>query len=157
MTQPVVRFEDVGSSFVKLKLKALRMSKIRTTDFLKYIGAEVEAQTRIRIEKEKTTPQGTPWDPWSEAYADSKHGRNANHSPHPSSLYSSQGHTLLQLDGGLLDSMQYEISGKDVLIGSNLPYSKPVNAQRQFLGLSAENIDDVEDLITKFFDRELRR
>jgi phage gpG-like protein len=148
-----VVIEDDGTlSFVAMKMRRLGDANLR--QMLADIGSEVESQTRYRIQTEKKAPDGSEWEDWSESYAGSKHGSSA-HQPHPGSLRQSGGHSLLQLTGGLLDSLQYEVRGNDVLVGSNLAYAEAVNSQREYLGLSRENIDDIENLVVDFFERRL--
>lgn len=76
-------------------------------ELLGSIGAVVESQTRRRISDEKTAPDGTPWAPWSDAYAKTRHG----------------GQSLLQGDGDLLDSIEYQVQRNSVRVGSPLAYA----------------------------------
>lgn len=76
-------------------------------ELLESIGAVVESQTRRRISDEKTAPDGTPWAPWSDAYAKTRHG----------------GQSLLQGDGDLLDSIEYQVQRSSVRVGSPLAYA----------------------------------
>ncbi|OOZ41665.1 phage virion morphogenesis protein [Solemya pervernicosa gill symbiont] len=107
------------------------------------LGMELESQTRRRISDEKTAPDGTPWDEWSERYAETRH----------------QGQSLLQGEGNLLDSIQYEVVGGDAVEwGSNLIYAAihqhggtadmaPGPAAvpaREYLGLSRGNANDLD-------------
>ena len=80
------------------------------------IAAEVEGATRRRIETGKRDPAGTPWAPWSEDYARTRH----------------TGHSLLRAQGHLLESIVGRVVGDDtVTVGSNLRYA----AIHQFGGL----------------------
>lgn len=136
-----------------------RLASVANMDFgnlLDGLGSIVESQTRRRIQDEKTTPEALAWADWSEAYAASKHGASKGHLAHPGELRSSQGHTLLQLDGGLLDSMQSLVSGREVEIGSNLVYANFQNTRRQFLGLSPDNTEEAIEVIEDFLDGEFR-
>lgn len=119
---------------------------------LEAVGAIVESQTRRRISDEKTTPQGKKWEKWSDEYAASKHGADKGHAPHPGELRESQGHSLLVLDGGLLDSIQFLATGTEVEVGSNLVYANRQNAQRQYLGVSRSNEKEIIEIIDDFFD-----
>lgn len=119
---------------------------------LKIVGQVVEGQTRNRLSKEKKTPAGKPWDDWSEEYAGSKHGRDANHGPHPDSLRVSGSHSLLELSGDLIDSVQRLVSGDAVEVGSNLPYAGAMNKTRQYIGLSRENEEEIEETVDDFLD-----
>lgn len=76
-------------------------------ELLKLIGGEVEDYTRRRISDEKTAPDGTPWAPWSADYAKTRHG----------------GNSLLQGEGGLLDSIEYQVQRNSVRVGSALAYA----------------------------------
>lgn len=145
-----IRFDDLGSA-ARIDLRLLRLAKPNMRDLLEGIGSEIEAQTRTRIQDEKKAPDGTAWDDWSEDYAGSRHGKSTSHDPHPGQLRSAGGHTLLQLGGDLLDSIQFDVAGSDeVLIGSNLVYANRMNEQRQYLGLSPQNVEDLEELVIDF-------
>ncbi|MDF2186150.1 phage virion morphogenesis protein [Grimontia hollisae] len=74
---------------------------------LNLIGAEAETQTHRRIRDEKTAPDGTPWESWSDAYAKTRHGN----------------HALLMGEGELDDSIQYLVKGNKVYVGSPLIYA----------------------------------
>lgn len=118
------------------------------------IGTLVEDQTKLRIADEKRAPDGTPWAPWSERYAESLTRRNR---VNPRSLL--VGH------GDLRDSVQNYTTGETVKVGSNLIYAAihqfggeavgmPIPA-RPYLGLSTDNataieafvVDRLEDLL----------
>ncbi|HIF9400283.1 TPA: phage virion morphogenesis protein [Photobacterium damselae] len=72
------------------------------------LGAVVESQTRRRIADEKESPDGQAWPDWSQAYAKTRHGNNS----------------LLQGEGGLLDSIEYQVERNQVRIGSPLAYAR---------------------------------
>lgn len=152
----VMRFDDQGS-LGRLDFKLLKLSDPNMRDMLEAIGSEVEAQTRTRIQDEKKAPDGTEWKDWSESYAGKQHGRTRSHQPHAGQLRASSGHTLLQLDGGLLDSIQYDVEGSnEVLIGSDLEYARKMDAERPYLGLNSQNTEDIEQLVVDFFEDLLR-
>ncbi len=138
----------------RLQKRLLAVSHVKFTELLEGIGAIVENQSRNRIQNTKTGPDGTKWKDWSEAYAASKHGAK-NHEPHPGQLRSSQGHTLLSLSGGLLDSLQDLVTFDEVEIGSNLIYANVQNEARPFLGLSSSDSDEIYNVINDFLDREM--
>lgn len=116
---------------------------------LEDVGAEVESQTRRRIQSEKTAPNGEAWDPWSESYAETRHG----------------GHSLLQGEGALLDSIQHLVEGNETVIGSNMVYARAQQEgnpkqnlpAREYLGLSPENVRDVDDVMNDWLKRRLLR
>ena len=76
-------------------------------ELLESIGAVAESQTRRRISDEKTASDGTPWAPWSTDYAKTRHGNQS----------------LLQGDGDLLDSIEYQVQRSSVRVGSALAYA----------------------------------
>ena len=132
-----------------------RISDLATglTDFrplLESVGAEVESQTRRRISEEKATPDGTPWQPWSDDYAETRHG----------------GHSLLEGEGELLDSIQFLVGSDQVEIGSNLIYAAihqhggyevgMTIPARIYLGISPENEEDLMGILDDWADRQLR-
>lgn len=126
---------------------ALSKLSSRDLDTLSYeIGSLIEDQTKRRLMDEKTAPDGTPWAPWSEAYAESlKRSNRAN----PRSL--------LVGEGNLKDSIQNYTTGETVKVGTNLVYGaihqfggEPVDMNipaRPYLGLSSENAAEIEDLV----------
>lgn len=117
-------------------------------EMLDDIGALVVSQTQSRIADEKEDPSGTPWADWTDRYAQTRHG----------------GHSLLQGDGTLLNSINHQVIGGAVEVGSNLVYaghhqfgSKKGKTgrgsgvpARPFLGVSPDNRDEIEDLVNDF-------
>lgn len=147
-----------GPALARVNRKIRQLSEVDLSDLLEGIGQEVEAQTRHRIQEEKRAPDGSEWPDWSEKYAASRHGARAAHGPHPGQLRAAGGHSILQLDGHLLDSIQFVVEGDDVLIGSNMVYAathqfgRGAIPKREFLGLSEQNADDIEQLTAEFLD-----
>lgn len=103
------------------------------------VGAEVESQVRRRIDEDKTAPDGTDWDEWSESYRKTRDGQ----------------HSLLVGEQSLLDSIQYAIAGPSVDVGSNLVYAATHQygdpdrniPARPYLGLSSDDERDIMDLV----------
>lgn len=154
------------------RLNAL-MDRVQTFDnhrheLLEMIGATVESQTRRRIEEEQTAPDGSPWPAWSSGYAATRHGNQS----------------LLQSEGHLIDSLHYVVGVDDVRIETNLIYAaihqfggtiKPKNGRylvfplgeqtifakevdipaRPFMGLSEDNIDEIEQAMHSFYQEIL--
>jgi len=134
-----------------------RLEQLRhmgTRGLMDAVGAEVESQTRRRIAEEKESPQGDPWPAWSQDYAATRHG----------------GHSLLQGEGHLLDSITYAvgISGDYAEVGSNLVYAaihqfggqagrnRAVTIpDRPYLGLSEDNLRDLAGLVDDWADRQM--
>lgn len=110
-------------------------------DLVSAVGAEVQQQTRDRIEDEKRDPAGKPWAPWSPAYAAT---RGAQHS-------------LLIDTGDLLASIKTIQRGNAVQVGSALVYARKQDAAREFIGLSESNEEDVLRVIGRFLEQEIMR
>lgn len=131
---------------VRRRLAAL--SHMRLGQLYEALGSEVEAQTRRRLSEEKTDPDGEPWDDWSEAYAASRKSSGG----------------ILDLNGALIDSIAYEVTGSAVVVGSNMVYALVHNEgdddmgipERRYLGVSDENLDDLGELVMDFIAREAR-
>lgn len=105
-------------------------------DLLHALGAVVESQTRRRIADEKTSPSGQPWDDWSPEYARTRNGNQS----------------LLQGEGGLLDSIQFVVDRNQVRVGSPLAYARV--HQEGFNG--AVNVSPHTRLVTQAFGKALR-
>ncbi|WP_126456728.1 phage virion morphogenesis protein [Sulfuriflexus mobilis] len=111
------------------------------------LSAEGEAQTRRRISSEKSSPEGKAWEPWSEAYAATRHG----------------GHSLLENEGDLLDSIQGFVEGTTAGWGTNLIYGATQHfgdedrgiPSREYLGLSAENEADLVAVADDWIDSHI--
>lgn len=106
------------------------------------LGAILKSSTRERVATEKTSPDGEPWTPWSEAYDETR-----NH----------DAHSLLVSEGNLLDSIQNYSTGTTIKVGSNLVYAaihhfggEDVDSAipaRPYLGLSAEDEEEIRALV----------
>ncbi len=134
----------IGIQFTQRGLDHLQavINRLQNPDFdplLDAIGAMVLAQTEERIASEKTDPQGGAWAPLSPAYAARKRS----------------GGGILELEGDLRDSLTFLVSGQSVEVGSNLVYAATHQfgrdeaniPARPFLGLSAENEEEINELI----------
>ena len=126
--------------------KLERLARPDQVELMEQIGSLVESQTRNRIKNEKRAPDGTPWKKWSDEYSKTRHG----------------GHSLLMNEGDLLDSIQWQVSGDSVEIGSNLVYARTHQLGRKvgrgriparpYLGLSAENRDEISEAIDSWLE-----
>ncbi|MCW9041740.1 MAG: phage virion morphogenesis protein [Pseudopelagicola sp.] len=104
-------------------------------------GAILESSTRDRFDT-KLAPDGTPWEPWSEAYDETRE----------------DWHSLLVEEGGLRDSIASYSSGTEVEVGSNLIYAAHQHfggdetgsgiPARPFLGISDQDESDLRELVT---------
>jgi phage virion morphogenesis protein len=131
-----------------------RLGRADRAALMTELASEGESQTRRRITDEKTAPDGTPWPAWSDAYAATRHG----------------GQSLLQGEGDLLDSLTSDADAGMATWGSNLVYAAIHQAggapgmppgpaaipARPYLGLSAENLDDMEGIAEDWLNEHLR-
>jgi phage virion morphogenesis protein len=150
---------------LRVDLQALRglagriaaLGNMDTRPLMDELGAAGVSQTQRRINSEKTAPDGTPWEPWSESYAKTRHG----------------GHSLLVSNQDLLESNDHVVglTGDFVEWGSNLVYApahqygldmsvmgsrrRITVPARPYLGISAENEADLVALVDDFLDRQL--
>lgn len=124
-----------------------RMSPQRLERLLDSVGATLESQTRERLGDDKKDPEGKPWAPWSPDYAERRPSNGG----------------LLELSGGLIDSIAFETSASAVTLGSNLVYAlshqmgdsdRGIPA-RPYLGVSDENLEDIGDVVMRFIAREM--
>lgn len=136
-----VHFDNRDLQRIQIKLNGL-IGRDAQSELLDTIGAVTESQTRRRISEEKRSPDGDPWAEWSDDYAKTRHS----------------GHSLLENEGELLDSIQYQVSGDEVVTGSNLIYAaiqhyggaevgKPGLVERPYLGISQDNQDELEAVL----------
>lgn len=129
-----------------------RLSNLDRRQMAEDLGSELENQTRRRITDEKYAPDGTQWLGWTADYAKTRHS----------------GHSLLEGEGDLVDSIQFLVAGdaNSIEVGSNLVYAAVQNSgsaeddandipARQYLGLSAENAADLEDLVIGYYEETL--
>lgn len=114
-----------------------RLSDDQLQEMLASIGTLIENQTKHRIEHEKRSPDGDPWDPWSQEYALTRHG----------------GHSLLRNEDHLRYSIGWQLHGDEVMIGTEVPYGATHQfgrdgiPARPYLGLSGENREEIERLV----------
>lgn len=104
-------------------------------DLLHALAVEGESQTRRRISVEKSAPDGTAWKAWSEDYAKTRHG----------------GHSLLENEGDLLDSLQSFVEGESAGWGTNLIYG----AAQQFGIDDVVQVPEHQRLVTQAFGKPL--
>ncbi|MBF0445089.1 MAG: phage virion morphogenesis protein [Magnetococcales bacterium] len=136
----------------RLQARLNNLAGLELGSLTEALAAEGESQTRRRIAEEKEAPDGTAWEEWSDSYAETRHG----------------GHSLLEGEGDLLDSINAFVDGETAHVGSNLIYAaihqfggaevgmdyiKP----RPYLGFSADNSDDLVGVVDDWLDREITR
>ena len=135
------------TQFKSLQSRIEALSRMDLAPLMDEIGATVESQTRRRLSEEKESPDGEVWPGWSQPYSTTRHG----------------GHSLLEGDGDLVDSIHSVASADEVHVGSNLVYAaihqfggEDVGSNipaRPYLGLSADNLREIEAAVDDFLAR----
>lgn len=109
-------------------------------ELLSSIGGHLEDSVVARIEAGGPGPDGTEWPEWSERYAKTRHS----------------GHSLLRNDGPLLESVQYLVNnGDELVVGSNLEYAATHQHARPYLGMSPQDVSDVEGIAVDWLQRRV--
>ena len=112
------------------------------------IGGILAESTAARIRESKTAPDGSPWAEWTERSRAMRTRKDGTVS----------GSLLLQsgMQGGLLRSITYEASKDSVVVGSGKHYAAYLQqgtrrmVARPFLGLSAQDYRDIDELLADF-------
>lgn len=131
-----VGFRYEFSEIVRLARQLENVAAEDFDDLLHALAVEGESQTRRRISVEKSAPDGSAWPKWSDDYATTRHG----------------GHSLLENEGDLLDSLQSFVDSNAAGWGTNLIYG----AIHQFGSDEAVQVPAHQRLVTQAFGRELR-
>lgn len=125
---------ELDTSQIKKLAAAVRGIKSRVSNpslFTRKLGPVLRRQTQQRILVEKSDPQGVPWKPWSPSYAKTRiPGR----------------HSLLIDTRAMVNRIKWFQGPDSVEVGSAQPYAGHVNAARQFVGISAQNATEIEQL-----------
>ena len=118
------------------------LSKFNPSELLDNIGAMVETQTLDRFES-KTDVEGKQWQEWSPKYKKSERGID-----------------ILRNTQRLFGSINYQVKGNKVEVGSNVEYSAVHNygyekqniPKRSFLGISKDNEHNIDNLVTVYIE-----
>lgn len=112
------------------------------------IGGILATSTADRIRESKTAPDGSPWAEWTKR-------TRAMRTDDKGKV---RGSLLLQsgMQGGLLRTITYEASQDSVVVGSGKHYAAYLQqgtrrmVARPFLGLSAQDYHDIDELLADF-------
>lgn len=126
-----------------------RLGGVDPQHILSVLGNIVEKQTVDRLIDGKESPDGDAWSEWSPWYAQSRHS-NQN---------------LLQSSGNLIDSIQSVFGFGSAEVGTNLFYAashqfgdaKRKIPQREFLGVSADNLVELQNTLDDWADSLIQR
>jgi phage virion morphogenesis protein len=94
---------------VREKFADLETALKESTELADAIGEQQVASAKRRIRQTKKSPEGKPWQPWSQKYAKTRKRQ----------------HSLLIASGALRDSITHHVlSPGEVEVGSNLDYAR---------------------------------
>ena len=120
-----------------------RMGAEAARELPEILAGVLENQTRARFGT-KESPDGTPWAAWSEPYARTRHS----------------GHSLLESEGFLHDSIYGERAGDAAVVGS--PFVQAAVHQfgsaeggipaRPYLGISKANGAELQEIVLDWLD-----
>lgn len=114
----------------------------RVDEIFDSIGALLASSAQKRISGTQTAPDGAPWDPWSEAYRQTRHGNQR----------------LLLGKGHLRQSIQHNVFDDGAIIGSNLIYAlthqegRSGIPARPYLGVSEQDEADIATILHDFIE-----
>lgn len=135
-----VEYDD---SAISDRLKQLLKKTGNVAPALEEIGQYVKAITDTNFENE-TDPYGNPW---------------PKNSPSVLAYKKSQGFIakVLQQRGFLRNSINYQVKGNTVLVGTNVAYAYEhqlgINQiQRQFLGVSEQDAEEIKSIIQEYLE-----
>lgn len=121
-----------------------RLANIQTSSLMTLLGAAVEAQTKRRINSEKTSPDGAAWAALK-----------------PSTVKQKGSDNILVDKGRLLGSISHIATATVAIVGTNVFYggyhqdgTKKMVA-RPFIGLSGENESELERVINTFIASQI--
>lgn len=105
------------------------------------VGQLLTRQTRRRLLEEKRSPDGKPWEPWTDKYAASRKPQ----------------HSLLIDSREMLNSIKSTVRGEDIVaVTSDTPYAAKQNRARPFLGVSPDNREEIDELVQSWLERAAR-
>ena len=133
------------------KLKSLKLSSSEERDVLAGIGSEIETQTEERFENQRDV-SGSKWQ---------------DISVKTKAYYIKKGisGSILNRTRQLRDTIESQATDSQVLVGATKVYAATHNfgdkkrniPQREFLGLSSQNIIDIEDIINDFLENRIKK
>lgn len=142
------------SGVERLAKRLERLRHLDTRGLLDEIGAAVESQTRRRIAEEKESPEGQPWQAWSERYRLTRRGDKSllmdEGELHDSITYAlGLGGDFAEVGSNRVDAAIHQFGGQAGRRGSATIPARP------YLGLSEGNLDDLARLVDDWADRQM--
>lgn len=125
------------------------MIALDANDLLESIGTLVEGQTVKRITEDKMAPDGSEWPELSEDYEWSKFLKKGDIG-------------MLEFDGDLGNNIVSNVDLGELAVGTNQPYGATMQLgsedgiipAREYLGLSDQNRDDVNEMVGEWVREE---
>jgi len=138
------------------KLTSFMLSGGDTDRLLNELGMVIEEQTKERFDT-RIDPRGDPWRELTERYKARKLEGDKDNIP-----YGPSSGGILTRGGLLQQSIEHQLPGGDtVLIGSPMEYAdyhqsaKSERRRREFLGISTDNIIELQDAVDRFMKRKV--
>ncbi|MEI0606863.1 phage virion morphogenesis protein [Brachyspira pulli] len=134
------------------KLKSLKLSSSEERDILEAIGTEIETQIEERFENQRDV-SGNKWQDISQKTKE---------------YYNKKGGivgSILSRTRQLRDTIESQVNNGQLLTGATKVYAAVHNfgnnsrniPQREFLGLSSDNYEDIENIINEFLENSIKK
>ena len=134
------------------KLKNLKLSSSEEKDILDAIGTEIETQIEERFENQRDV-SGNKWQDISQKTRE---------------YYNKKGGivgSILSRTRQLRDTIESQVNNGQLLTGATKVYAAVHNfgddsrniPQREFLGLSSDNYEDIENIINEFLENSIKK
>jgi phage virion morphogenesis protein len=130
------------------KINSYALTPSKKTELLEALGTEIIEQTIDRF-SDNVKPDGNKWDPWK-----------ASTEAYYKKYFAGKGNSLLFFEGDLQNTMSRHADSNSVLVGSPMEYAifhqegTSKMAARPFLGLSVDNINDLQNKVDEFMERQ---
>lgn len=133
------------------KLKSLKLSSSEERDILEAIGTEIETQIEERFENQRDV-SGNKWQDIAQKTKE---------------YYNKKGivGSILSRTRQLRDTIESQVNNGQLLTGATKVYAAVHNfgddsrniPQREFLGLSSDNYEDIENIINEFLENSIKK
>lgn len=135
-----ISFQVDGLERVNARIRNFANVEHEIPELLENLGGIVASQIKTRIHDSEGAPDGDPWVELDPVYAERKRALKGDVG-------------LLQFEGHLLESINYEVDGDSaVYVGSGLIYANYQHAMRPFIGLSADNLDELDEVLDEWLE-----
>ncbi|MDE2667550.1 MAG: phage virion morphogenesis protein [Acidobacteriota bacterium] len=147
MAGVLLKLDTKETDWLSSRLRETAAKFNNLQDLMEEIGEHLVSSTLLRFER-ADSPEGTPWAPWSEAYAAKR-----------------EGGAMLMDSERLAGSITYQAGPEQVEVGSNVIYAAihqaggedvgiPIPA-RPYLGISPDEEIEVLEIISDWEQKQL--